>query len=364
MNIPSDILIIGGGIVGLSLAIELKLRKTNVTVLTRDFQQAATHAAAGMLAPQAEKIPPSPMLDLCLHSRAIYSDWTRKLAEISGLDTGYWPCGILAPVYSSQQQESKEECPVSIWLDREAIHKHQPGLSSEVVGGWWYPEDAQVDNRALARALWAAARELGVNLCEGVNVEKIHIQNRQVTSVKTSGGDWQAERYVLATGAWANELLPVPVYPKKGQMLSVRSPSPTLGLKQVLFGEEIYIVPRRDGTIVIGATSEDVGFAPHNTPAGIQALLARAIRLYPELQHFPILEFWWGFRPATPDELPILGSSAYDNLILATGHYRNGILLAPITALLIADLILEQNYDPLLNHFHQAKGESRISLPQ
>ena len=138
-------------------------------------------------------------------------------------------------------------------------------------------------------------------------------------------------------------------------MLSVRSPSSTLVLKQVLFGEEIYIVPRRDGTIVIGATSEDVGFAHSNTPGGMQALLARAIRLYPELQHFPILEFWWGFRPTTPDELPILGSSAYDNLILATGHYRNGILLAPITALLIADLILDRNCDRLLNHFQYSR---------
>ncbi|MFB2920071.1 glycine oxidase ThiO [Aerosakkonema funiforme] len=402
MNILSDILIIGGGIVGLSLAIELKLRGANVTVLTRDFQQAATHAAAGMLAPQAEQLPPSPMLDLCLRSRALYPDWTNKLEQITGTPTGFWPCGILSPAYDiqerasniSSEQKVSGKSPVSIWLDKEAIHQHQPGLSSEVVGGWWYPEDGQVDNRALAITLWAAAQQLGIHICEGVNVEEIQTQNKQVIGVKTSAGDWQAQQYIFATGPWSNQLLPVPVYPKKGQMLSVRVPLPSLAsppspegkecflsspslttekvssfsslpltvgpegslpLKQVLFGSEIYIVPRRDGRIIIGATSEDVGFAPYNTTGGIQALLARAIRLYPELQHFPIQELWWGFRPTTPDELPILGGSAYDNLTLATGHYRNGILLAPITAFLIADVILEQKHDPLLNHFHYSR---------
>lgn len=348
MNILNDILIIGGGIIGLSLAVELKLRGATVTVLTRNLQEAAARAAAGMLAPQAEQIPPGFMLDLCLRSRAIYSDWTRKLEEISGTDTGYWHCGILSPVYQIEQGENHLS---GIWLDAETIHQHQPGLSSEVVGGWWYPEDGQVDNRALTKALWIAARQLGVNICEGVTVEKIEIENRQVTRVITSAGDWQAQCYVLATGAWSKELLPVPVYPKKGQMLSVRSLSSKLALKQVLFGSEIYIVPRQDGTIVIGATSEDAGFTPYNTAAGIQALLSKAIRLYPELQHFPIQEIWWGFRPNTPDEMPILGWSKYENLALATGHYRNGILLAPITALLMSDLILNGKPDLILGHF-------------
>ena len=369
MNTASEILIIGGGVVGLAIAIELKLQGASVTVLSRDFMQAATHAAAGMLAPQAEALPPGPLLDLCLRSRSLYPEWTRKLEDLTGLNTGYWPCGILSPVYDKSSefsglgaefdltQDSKLEAQNSpaYWLDRDAIHLHQPGLGSEVVGGWWFPEDAQVDNRALAKALRVAAQELGVNFQEGVAVEAIQQQHRQVVSVKTSAGDWQAEHYVLATGAWSSEFLPLPVSPKKGQMLSVRVPPANranLALQRVLFGSEIYLVPRRDGQIVIGATSEDVGFTPDNTPAGIQALLTQALRLYPPLQDLAIQELWWGFRPTTPDQLPILGPSLCHNLTLATGHHRNGILLAPVTAALLADWILRQQADPLLDHFH------------
>lgn len=373
MNVSSDVLIIGGGVMGLAIAIELKLRGASVTVLSRDFHAAASLAAAGMLAPQAEAILPSPMLELCLRSRSLYPEWTRKLEQLSGEPTGYWPCGILAPVYEKQGLGIKDQGSGEFaiarsshissfdysaeWLDRDAINLYQPGLSSDIVGGWWYPEDGQVDNRALVRALWTAAESLGVDLRDGVTVEGIVQQQQQVIGVQTSAGVSRAQHYVLATGAWSNELLPIPVSPRKGQMLSVRVPDVnySVPLQRVLFGSDIYIVPRRERRIIIGATSEEVGFTPHNTPAGIQALLQRAIRLYPQLQDYPIHEFWWGFRPATPDELPILGSSPCKNLTLATGHYRNGILLAPITAALIADLIWEQKSDTLLDHFHYSR---------
>lgn len=372
MNIESDILIVGGGIIGLSLAVELRLRGSTVTVISRDSQQAATMAAAGMLAPEAEGLPAGAMLDLALSSRALYPEWTRKLEELSGLSSGYWPCGILAPVYEQKipvgagfthNQTTKTDnltkpAPQGsgIWLDKEAIHQCQSGLGADVIGGWWFPEDGQVDSRALARTLRAAAEALGVTIKEGAIVEGIQQQQGVARAVQTSVGDFSASQYVLATGAWSNELWPLPVYPKKGQMLSVRVPPGVHPpLRRVLFGEQTYIVPRRDGEIVIGATSEDVGFTPQNTPAGIQSLLANAIRLYPALKDFPIQEFWWGFRPATPDEMPILGASPIPNLTFATGHYRNGILLAPITAKLLADYILQQKSDPLLDNFHYSR---------
>lgn len=371
MNGQNDISIVGGGIIGLSIAIDLKLRGANVTVLSRDFDGSATNAAAGMLAPRSETIASSPMLDLCLKSRSLYPDWIDKLEELSGSSTGYWPCGILAPVYQlpgtpANSAEAIADGAPAYWLDRATIHQFQSGLGADVVGAHWYPEDGQVDNRALGRTLRIAAQELGVELRDGVVVEAFEQRQGQVISLRTNAGDLRAGHYILAAGAWSHQLLPIPVYPKKGQMLSVRVPGvqfsdreqnssglvTELPLQRVLYGPDTYIVPRRDGRIAIGATSEDVGFTPGNTPREMQQLLTRAIRLYPQLSDYPIQEFWWGFRPATADELPILGPSHCENLTLATGHYRNGILLAPVTAALIAEWVVNQKSDPLLEHFN------------
>ncbi|MGL5064051.1 MAG: glycine oxidase ThiO [Microcoleus sp.] len=358
MNSSPDILIIGGGIIGLSLAVELRLRGASVTVISQNFKQAAARAAAGMLAPQAERIPPSPMLDLCLKSRALYPAWVEQLEAITGLNTGYWPSGIIAPVCEGELDDRSQLSSYnSRWFDRAAINQHQLGLGEKVIGGWWYPEDAQVDNRALFQALQAAVKELQIDIIQDRAIEIIRQGNR-VFGVETDAGKLQADRYILATGAWSEKLLDIPVCPRKGQMLSVCVPSDrpvTQPLQTILFGKGIYIVPRQDGRIIIGATSENVGFTPGNTPVGMQVLLAGAIKLYPELQHYPVQEFWWGFRPATPDELPILGASAWENLTLATGHYRNGILLAPVTAKLLGDLIWDRELNPLLAAFHYSR---------
>ncbi|HEY9908738.1 MAG TPA: glycine oxidase ThiO [Thermosynechococcaceae cyanobacterium] len=358
----TDVLIVGGGIIGLAIALELRLQGASVTVLSRRFAEAATQAAAGMLAPQAEQIPPGPMLELCLRSRNLYPDWTRKLEELTGLETGYWDCGILAPVFSAEvstEDGTEEQVSADSWLDRASLHARYPGLSPEVVGGRWYPQDGQVDNRLLTKALLMALRDLGGKVCEGVTVDRFLMQGDRTIAVQTADGELQAGHYVLATGAWSQALLPVSIVPRKGQMLAVQTPiDRPHPLQTVLFGSEVYLVPRRDGRILIGATSENVGFTSGNTPAGIQALLTQAVRLYPSLQDFPIQELWWGFRPATPDEQPILGASPYENLTLATGHYRNGILLTPITAKLIADRILK-SADPLLEPFHWSRFQTR-----
>lgn len=365
-TMAETVLVVGGGVMGLSIALALHDRGLTVRVLSRSLQEGASWAAAGMLAPQAEGLPPGKMLDLCLRSRDLYPSWIQKLETIAGQSAGYWASGILAPALQSKESaiQAFDHLP-DAWADRDLINQIQPHLSEAVQGGWWFPEDAQVDNRQLYLALQAAVVAQGIEI-QIATVTEFCQSGDRITSLMTSQGDLQAQHYVLATGAWSQALLPLPVKPRKGQMLSVRMPrgchdsaEPNPGdlpIKTVLFGAEIYLVPRRDGRLVIGATSEDVGFLPGNTPSGMMQLLQGATRLVPEIAHWPIEEFWMGYRPVTPDDLPILGESGYKNLTYATGHGRNGILLTPITGELIADWITTQRADPILEAFHWSRS--------
>ncbi len=363
MSKPAEIIVIGGGIIGLSIALELHWRGLAVQVLTRSNTEAATWAAAGMLAPQAEGIPSSALLNLCLWSRSLYRGWTAKLSAMTGLDTGYWECGILAPKY--QQLDELNE---TNWLTVAELQTYLPRtkLSSEVVGGFWLAADGQVDNRKLYQVLRTAAQIANIEIVTDIEVQAFDQPADRIDQLTTNQGDFSASHYVLATGAWSGQLLPIPVVPRKGQLLALQVPDiHNLPLETVLFGEETYIVPRRDGRIVIGATSEDVGFLPGNTSAGLQELMAKATRLCPPLATYPIQEQWWGFRPATVDEQPILGDSPYANLTLATGHYRNGILMAPATAQLIADALTQVTSDHhhLLAHFSYQRFANQKLFP-
>ena len=348
----SEVLIIGGGLIGLAIALELRQRGAQVTVLSCSFQEAAGHAAAGMLAPHAEGLPPGPMLDLCRRSLTLYPDWVQKLERLAGQDVGYWPCGILGPRFENPTPLPSDY--PGRWVTTAELENLQPGLSPDLTGSWWFPEDGQVDNRSLLKALRVAALDLGVDLREGVTVTALLQRHGRIQRASTDvAGDFEAAQYVLAAGAWSQDLTPVPVQPRKGQMLALQVPEGyphAQPLKRVLFGEHIYIIPRQDGRLIVGATSEEVGFIPHCTAAGLHQLLSEALRLYPALAEFPVQEHWWGFRPTTPDQLPILGPGECTNLWLATGHHRNGVLLAPITAQLTADA-LNGSLDPMLESF-------------
>jgi glycine oxidase len=349
-----EVLIMGGGIIGMAIALELQQQGAAVTILSQNFAAAAAHAAAGMLAPQAEGLVPGPMRDLCLASRDRYADWSRQLEQLTGEPIGYLPCGILAPAYDFADFPHPDDRRIST----HQMEQIQPGLGDEVQGAWWFSEDGQVDNRQMARVLHLALQKCGVEICDGVSVEKIHSDPNQldrVTHLETSTDDWQAEHYILATGAWSQDLLPIPVVPRKGQMMAVQGRGMNPALNTVLFGSHVYMVPRQDGRIIIGATSENVGFLAGNTIAGVEELISEATRLFPAIHQAEVIETWWGFRPATPDEWPILGGSPFVNLTLATGHYRNGILLTPITGKLIADRVIQQKEDPLLAAFHWSR---------
>lgn len=334
----TDVLIIGGGVIGLAIALELSSLGAKVTVLERSScGQGASWAAAGMLAPQSERLD-GKLLALGLRSRALYPAWIERLESVAGMDCGYWQCGILSPYLNDMLIWKLGLHSCSEYCDRPKIKTLQGGLSHNVAGGLWFKDDAQVDNRALTQALLTAAHHSSINILEGVNVYTIATNQNRVTHLVTSQGNLQGDRYILATGAWSKELIPLPISPRKGQMLSVYDSC--RNLKTVLFGENVYIVPRQDGRIIIGATVEDVGFATGNTAQGISTLLNNAIRLYPAIAQMTIQATWWGFRPHAPEEMPIIETCPeYANLIFATGHYRNGILLAPVTAEIVAGLM-------------------------
>jgi len=340
----TDVLVIGGGIIGLATAIALSQQGANVTVIEREIcGKGATWAAAGMLAPEAERLEGT-LLDFGIRSRDMYPKWIANLMRLSGLDCGYWCCGMIAPSLEESDHQIISQHPK--YINREESHKRQSGLGESVLGSLWLPEDGQVNNRKLAKALLTTAQSLSIKILEGVTVYQIVRDAQRVTHLDTSVGNLQGDRYILATGAWTRSLLPLPVKPIKGQMLSVFDRDRQL--QRVIYAPSCYIVPRQDGKIVIGATVEDNGFSQGNTAAGLAQLLNRAIAVYPAIANMPITETWWGFRPHAPNEIPILGASDYENLILATGHYRNGILFAPITAKLISDFVIDGIKDPIL----------------
>ena len=340
-----DAIVVGGGAIGMAIAYELSLGGCKVALVERGaLGKQASWAAAGMLAPRAEELDDAPLLHLCLQSLGLYSGWVEQLQKISGVDTGYWLCGILRPCLDGEFLTADSQ------LSRAELDERQPGLGSAVVGAGWLPAEGQVDNRQLVQSLKAALPEVGVVTIPTTEVEDWEIEGDRIVAVQTSRGRLQADSFVLAAGAYSSQLLDIPIRPLKGQMLMVVDSA--CQLQHVLFGRGIYIVPRRDGRIVVGATEEDVGFEEGNTGGAIQSLLKRAIALFPKIAELTLLETWWGYRPTTPDLQPILGTGPYKNLYVATGHHRNGILLVPVTARAIAQLILDGHQDPLLQHFN------------
>lgn len=345
-----DVLIVGGGVMGLGLARRLRQAGLSVAVVDRGLMgRGASWAAAGMLAPWAELLPPGSLRDLCWQSLARYPDWAATLETETGLSSGYWNCGILA--LGSQHWQAAEGDPQVQRVTGSQLKTLQPDLALEQAV--WLPNEGQVDNRILVKTLLASAKASGIPLLQNTPIQWIP-QGKQIERVETSQGSLRAGHYVLAMGSWSGILPQVQVYPRKGQIFALqdrRRGDEQPSLQRILYGDGVYIVPRRDGRIVVGATVETVGFAAGTDPEVIERLRQQAIQIYPPLARLPLLDRWWGFRPSTPDLAPILGSSPYVNLTLATGHDRNGILLTPITTDLIAEQILTGHRDPLLEAF-------------
>jgi glycine oxidase len=348
-----DVIIVGGGVIGCSIALRLAREGLKVTIIERGrLGYEASRAAAGMLSPQAEAAEPGAFLDLCLQSRAMYRAFGELLYDLSDIDIEYRDEGTFCVALDGE--DSSHIARWASWqkaatlpleeLTSGDLNAAEPAVTKSATRAVFIPGDHQVENRRLMDALDVAIRRAGVAVVEGAEVASLLIERGRAAGVVCHDGPVRAGAVVVAAGSWSSRLfepagLSVRVRPARGQMLAVRPATPII--RHVLHSSRVYLVPRRDGRVVIGATVEYVGFNKAVTVAGIRSLLDAATELVPALAEAEIIETWAGFRPDTDDHLPVIGPCEIAGLFLATGHFRNGILLAPMTAELVAQCMAQ-----------------------
>jgi glycine oxidase len=347
-----DILVVGGGVIGCSIAYNLAKKGCSVTVLERDRIGAhASSAAAGMLGAQAEMDRPGPLVAAGLKSRAMFPGLAEDLLDKTGLDIELNRTGLLKLAFNETEAErlqkrgewQRQAGQTAKWLSVTECFELEPGLSDQIVGALYLPDDYQVSAPRLTCAFARAASRLGVKFVEGCQVYSFHREGRRVTGISTSLGTERADLVILATGAWtewvAKELeISLPMVPVKGESLALKCPHPIQ--KHTLFGEEVYLVPKANGEIIVGATEKRGQMDRQVRAEAIRNLLDWAIKAVPALREANLSRVWAGIRPGSADNLPYIGPwEEYDNLYIASGHYRNGILLSPLTGEWITRMI-------------------------
>ncbi len=360
--------IIGAGVIGLGIAWRLASRGLSVTVFDRGAAgTGASHAAAGMLAACAEAEPgEEALIALGRESQARWPGFAEEVRRASGIDVELRQEGTLAIALTADDQarlhhhlefQLKLGLPLQ-WISAAETRRREPHLAGKLAGAVWSPEDHQVENRKLAKALYVAAEAAGALIREHTPVGEISTAGPRTDGIILADGTkFAADVVVLAAGAWsrsigglAPELRP-PVRPIKGQMLALRMDPSSPLLRHVLWAPGVYMVPRKDGRMICGATVEEKGFDTTLTAGGVLTLLEAAWRAIPAIEELPIEEMWVGHRPGSRDDAPILGPAPLEGLVYATGHHRNGILLTPVTADAIAQLILEGSVAPAIRSF-------------
>jgi glycine oxidase len=345
--------VIGGGAIGLSVAWAAAKAGSDVRVVDPRPGGGASGIAAGMLAPVTElHYGEDALLRLNQESAAMFGDWIAELEEASDVATGYRTTGTIMVARDADENAALQE----IWAHQETLElkaerlrgskarRLEPGLASSVRGGVLVPDDHQVDPKALIAALLVACAQAGVKFDER-RAAGVVVSGARVTGVEIEGGEIvPADRVVIAAGCWSAEIEGVPegslpVRPVKGQLLELRSRGTELLLQRNVRGQDVYLVPRSDGRVVVGATVEERGFDDVVTAGAVLQLLRDAFEIVPGIAELDLVDVRAGLRPGTPDNAPLLGPLEIDGLIAATGHYRNGILLAPITGRAIAELI-------------------------
>ena len=379
-----DAIIVGGGLIGSAIALELASEKLRVIVIDRQQPgREASWAAAGMLSPGPDSPEAAPLVPLGKESLRLYPEFIAAVEEASGMAVNFARAGTFE-VFTGPQSESARDATVEEYrrlelaietISPEAARAVEPSLGRAAAVAW-LPEEATVDPRLLIGAVLAGAERRGAEIQAGCAVDSLLCRRGTCAGVVADGEKMEATSVIIAAGSFCGTIRDcvsgiegnlarnAPVRPVRGQMIALRSES--VKLQRVLRSQRGYLVPRPDGRIVAGSTLEDAGFVKQVTPEGIQQILDGAMELAPALVDAEIVEQWAGLRPDTPDHLPIIGPTEMSGLVIATGHYRNGILLAPVTAKIVRDWIVSgkasfsaETFSPL--RFAAARSHARTS---
>ena len=358
---PPSVIVVGAGVVGCAVAHELAAAGARVQVIdARRVGQGATRASAGVLAPYIEGHEPGPLRSLGRRSLDLYDAFIARVSAESGRAVGYQRRGTFEMAFTDAEvdrliassHELYREGVEAWWIPPANFEDHEPLASAAALGALRIGRHGYVGVTSLTEALAEAAARHGAHFKVETGAIHIHPMPAGRVGVDTAGASWDADHVVLAAGSWSSQITvegaeAPPVKPVRGQLLQLQAAPGAL--RHVVWGSAGYLVPWEDGTVLVGATVEDAGFDERSTDEGVAGLRAAAAALVPSLAGAPVTDIRVGLRPRGPDDLPLLGPSAVvPGLIYATAHYRNGILLAPLTAALVKDLVFGEAADPAL----------------
>ena len=369
MKRTSHVVIVGAGVIGCAVAYELARRGTSVQVVDpREVGQGATQASAGVLAPYLRAHEGSSLLELAARSLHLYDEFITRVMDDSGLKVQYCRTGTLevatdeagvAGLIAMSERCIAKGIAVE-YLDKNGIHKEEPQLTDQILGGLLVHPHGFVGAADLIKALKVASGNHGAKFLNTASVIKVWSEDNGFR-VQTSTEDFVCNKVVLAAGSWSSQVEvageeAIPIRPVRGQLLHLDCLASML--KRVVWAEDSYLVPWSDGSVLAGATVEEVGFDERATAAGIRQIIDMTCKLIPKAKEARFKEVRVGLRPGTPDDLPVIGPSVHvHGLIYATGHFRNGILLAPLTAALISNFLLEHKSDEVLKFTSPSRFE-------